>query len=400
MIETLLVIFLGCIGGIITGLIPGIHINLISTLLLLSSGFLLELFTTHHLVIFIISMGIVHSFIDFIPSIIFGVPNSDTALSMLPAHKLVVEGEGKQALFLSASGSLLGACLSLPLLVVLYYILPIISPIITPYIPFGLIGVSCFFLLQEKTLKKMLWPFLFTLLLTFFGILLLNSYHLRQPLLVLFTGLFGISTLLFSLNESSNPLPKQLPLKKQLPKGTFKSLFSGNLCAALCSALPGLGNAQAATILTLFYKDISSKLFLLVTSALNTTSFLVSIITLSILEKARNGAIVVVSQLIDSITFDFLLQIIFISLILCFIGFGLTLFIGEKAINFLTKINETKLNTFLVIFLVSIIFFAEGIYGIMCLLGITMLGYLGLLLEIRKVHFMNILLIPVSIFLL
>lgn len=400
MFENIVPIFCGILAGIITGLIPGIHINLVSTLLLLVSGMLLNYFSIEQLIIFIISMGVIHSFLDFIPSIIFGIPSSETAMSILPAHKLVIEGKGKQALFLSASGSLLGAIFSLPLLLLLYFILPVIIPPITPFIPYALFGVVILFLLQEKNKNKCVWSLLFVLFATLYGLLLLNSYHLREPLLVIFTGLFGISSLLYSLKESSGGIPKQLPLEKDLPKKTFSSIFIGNCCAALCSTLPGLGNAQATTLMSLFFKDLTSKLFLVVTSSLNTTSFLVSIVTLSVLEKARNGAIVVVSQLTQNLTTTFLIKLLIISCLICVIGYFLTLIIGNKSLNFLSKVDEKKMNLGLLILLFFIIFVTESWYGILCLLGITSLGFFGLILEIRRVHFMSILLMPVAFFLI
>lgn len=390
----------GIVAGIITGLIPGIHINLVSTITLLLSVHLVEWFSYQQLVVFIISMGIIHSFIDFIPSIVFGVPNSDTALSVLPAHKLVIEGKGKEALFLSASGSLIGAFAGIPLLFLLFYILPSIIAFITPYISIILFSIVLWFIVEEKLPKKMLWPILFVSIACLYGILLLNSFHLREPLLVLFTGLFGIASLLYSLAGENNSLPPQLPATKSLPKGSLKSIVVGNCCAAICSALPGLGNAQAASIMTLFYKTTNSKIFLVITSSLNTTSFFVSIITLYLLDKARNGAIVVVSQLVEAISFEFLLQILIICYIVCCVGFVLTRILGEVILDGITRVNETYMNGVLCGILFLVVFITEGIYGVICTIGITSLGLIGLFLEVRRVHFMSILLIPVGLFLL
>ena len=43
LLEILIAIVLGCLAGIITGLTPGIHINLVALLVLSFSAFLLEI---------------------------------------------------------------------------------------------------------------------------------------------------------------------------------------------------------------------------------------------------------------------------------------------------------------------------------------------------------------------
>ena len=62
-------LILGVLAGTITGLIPGIHINLIAIALLSVSAYLLNITTPLILIIFIISMAITHTFIDYIGEI-------------------------------------------------------------------------------------------------------------------------------------------------------------------------------------------------------------------------------------------------------------------------------------------------------------------------------------------
>ncbi len=88
----MLSLFLGIITGALTGLTPGIHINLIGvSLVSLSSSVFINPF---YLVTFITSLAITHTFIDFIPSIFLGCPDTDTELSILPGHELLKKGHG------------------------------------------------------------------------------------------------------------------------------------------------------------------------------------------------------------------------------------------------------------------------------------------------------------------
>jgi len=106
-IQLIISTFAGILCGIITGLIPGIHVNLISVLLISISPLLTNHISPYALALFIIAMSITHTFLDIIPSIFLGAPNEDTALAVLPGHKLLLEGKGYEAVRLATIGSLL-----------------------------------------------------------------------------------------------------------------------------------------------------------------------------------------------------------------------------------------------------------------------------------------------------
>ena len=80
----MLVLALGVIIGIVTGLTPGIHVNLVATTLFALSPLLLNHFEPLSLAVFIISLSVVHSFLDTIPSIYFGAPKSVCDLISFP----------------------------------------------------------------------------------------------------------------------------------------------------------------------------------------------------------------------------------------------------------------------------------------------------------------------------
>ena len=114
-VELLIAIILGIIVGIFTGLIPGIHINLVAISTLTIAPFLLNYIDPIIVATFIISMAITHSFLDFIPSIFLGAPEAETALSILPGHKLLLEGKAYEAIKLTVIGSLCGLIITISL---------------------------------------------------------------------------------------------------------------------------------------------------------------------------------------------------------------------------------------------------------------------------------------------
>ncbi|MFC1682504.1 tripartite tricarboxylate transporter permease, partial [Nanoarchaeota archaeon] len=104
--QLLIYLLIGILFGTLTGLIPGIHINLIGIFLVSLSISTFTSINPIYLIVFITSMAITHTFVDFIPSIFLGCPDTDTELSVLPGHELLKKGQGYQAVVLSAYGSL------------------------------------------------------------------------------------------------------------------------------------------------------------------------------------------------------------------------------------------------------------------------------------------------------
>ena len=90
LLSFIIALALGIIAGTITGLTPGIHINLVAVILV-SASLILPI-SPIILVVFIVAMSITHTFLDFIPSIFLGAPDDDTVLSVLPGHKVTSSG--------------------------------------------------------------------------------------------------------------------------------------------------------------------------------------------------------------------------------------------------------------------------------------------------------------------
>ena len=142
LIELILFLLIGIAFGTITGLIPGIHINLIGATLVSLSFSLFYKISPIYLVVFITSMSITHTFLDFIPSIFLGCPDTDTELSILPGHQLLKQGQGYQAILLTSYGSLAAililTLITLPILYIIN-ILPITYATFQKFIPLFLI---------------------------------------------------------------------------------------------------------------------------------------------------------------------------------------------------------------------------------------------------------------------
>lgn len=119
---------LGTAAGVLTGLTPGLHVNTVAALVLAFQGSLLALAALLFawanpsasdllllLAVLVVAHVVAHTFLDFIPSIFLGAPEAETALSVLPGHRMLLQGRGLEAVRLSARGSLAAALLSLAL---------------------------------------------------------------------------------------------------------------------------------------------------------------------------------------------------------------------------------------------------------------------------------------------
>ena len=207
LIEILIFLLLGIIAGTFTGLFPGIHINLVGAALVSLSATLFFSLNPVFLAVFIISMAMTHTFLDFIPSVFLGCPNTDTSLSVLPGHELLKEGKGCEAIALTAYGGLM-AIFMIFLVSALAFLgmKPIYEILKIPYVMASILIIVSFLLIFSE--KKKFNSLLVFLLAGILGLLVLNFKTLNQPLLPLLGGLFGASSLILSIKNKVE-IPKQ-----------------------------------------------------------------------------------------------------------------------------------------------------------------------------------------------
>jgi putative membrane protein len=336
----------------------------------------------------------VHTFTDFIPSIFLGAPDDETALSALPGHRMLLKGQGYEAIKLTSIGCFIGVVATLVLSIFFMNGIPMIYPILTKFMFFILLVLCLVLILTEKK-KKMLALFIFLLSGTL-GYFTLNITTLKQPLFPLFTGLFGSSLLTISLLQKVR-IPKQKIEKSKIEKKEiFKALGLSVFSSSLVSFLPGVGSGQAATIASLF-KKINEKTFLIMLGIINSMTMLLSFLALYAINKPRSGVAVFVGKFLPNISLDQISTIFIIALIVSVIAFLLTLFLAKKFSRIIPKINYKKLCIVVLIFLVVLTPIISGWMGIIVLLTGTFLGIFCTLIGIKKVFLMGSLLIPVMI---
>jgi len=392
LLEIIIPLLLGIIAGTITGLTPGVHINLVAVLLLtLSTKINLPIFS---IVVFIISMATTHTFLDFIPSVFLGAPDPSTVLTVLPGHRYLIKGKGFEAVMLSIYGSITGLLLVIFLTPILLLVTPKFFTIIQGAILAIIIGSVIFVISKEKSKLKALIIFLMAGCL---GIAALNL-NLKQSLFPLLSGLFGTSGLILSLKQKTI-LPKQkISYPKFSLKKSGKYLSSALAAGGLTGFLPGLGAAQAAIIGSSFFKKVKQSDFIFLTGAINTIVMIIGLIALMAIDKTRNGAVVVIKKLMPTLSLPEFTVLIATSLIAGSISCLLAVFLAKKSSRIIEKVNYKRLCLAIIIFITILAFLLSGFLGLLVLTVATFVGILPSLIGVQKNNLMGCLLLPVILF--
>jgi TctA family transporter len=286
--------FIGLFLGCMTGLIPGFHVNNVALIALSLSPLAVNLgIPLSAVAAIIVAMGTVHTFLNYIPSALLGAPDGDTALALLPGHRMLLAGKATKGVAYSARGSQLGMLLSVPLLIFARLLFGE-NPGLGLYaesreiLPYLLLAISSFLILTETT--RLPWPLwmqrvsknwklkvrgkdfdfsfsdhsniagmiaatAFFLLTGFYGwavFELPGNSPVGMPagtmLMPGLAGLFGIANLI-DIYVTTSEMPPQDDDWELPPAGPLiiPCLLS-SICAAVMAILPGMTAAQATVV--------------------------------------------------------------------------------------------------------------------------------------------------------
>lgn len=407
MIELVIACFIGILIGTTTGMIPGIHVNTAGAILFASSTFLLTFLSPEFLCVLMVSMSIAHALIEFVPSMLLGVPEEGTATSILPGHRMVLQGRSKEVIRIVSVGGFGAIIVTILMLPVFAVILPILHDVSKPFTWAILLFASIYLTYSLTSSRRdFLWSLLLFVLSGILGwITFQTPISSGVSLMCTFSGLFGISTILFSLNESST-IPHQNPFYElELDFNKYKSIFAGGITGAILGFLPGFGPAQGTVIAQAASgasdnDDDDTVNFLLATSGLNVSDCLFSLIAIYIIGNPRSGIAVYMSYLISEMNLNHLVIFIFASLIAVSVSLVLALKLGDSFSRLMSRVDYKKLSIGVIILQIVIlyifVFYYQAPIGYMTLALITStaMGMLPHFLGVGKSHLMGVLIIP------
>ena len=341
-------------------------------------------------------MAITHTFLDAIPSIFLGAPDADQALNVLPGHKLLLEGKGFEAVKLTVVGSLLCLLLAAVMIPPMLMISKTIYPFLKGYIGYLLIVIVVFMVMKDKNRFMNLIVFLTSGVL---GLIVLNMPTLKDPLVPLLSGLFGTSMLVVSLTQKVKIPEQTFSETIRVKKGHIaQAVGAGTLAGALTGFLPGLGPAQGAVLASQITRNIGDYGFMILVGGINTVNFVFSLVTLYTIEKARNGAVIVVSKLLTDYSLTILLVFVCAALIAGAAATFLTLKLSKVFAKLVSKVKYGLVVCCVISLIVGLVFYFSGLLGILVLIVSTAIGIIPGLTGTARNHQMGCLILPVILF--
>ena len=414
----------GFVIGVFTALIPGLHVNTVSLLLvsfqfpflIISDIMKVDEYVMPLLVSSsIISVYIAHTFVNIIPATFLGVPEEGVALTMLPAHSLLLKGRGYEAIYLSAMGSFFSAVVTILLMFPLKFLLS--DPVnlyasLKDIMVWIIIAVISVMILTEKSPKAMLISSTILLLSGIYGLIVLDL-SLESPfglpsssLFPSFAGLFGLSTLLSSVLSKTRMVEQELHepvlLKADRSSGIV-SVVTGSFSGILVSIIPGVTTAIGTVIALVTRGETDEKQAIITLSSVNTAVSIATIFNLFIIGKTRSGVAIVVRNLIGTETWKgisppySLLCLLIPVVVSASLSLPVTCYIGRFLSEKIGKINYQKITWVGISLVIILVFIFSGFVGLLILFTGASIGLLPIFTGVRRSSCMGVLLIPLLI---
>lgn len=393
-IGLILATIIGVAFGVVTGLAPGVHINLVSAILLSIAPLIAAHTSLIYVCALIMAMSVTHTFLDTIPSIFLGAPDDEKAMGVLPGHRYLLRGNGMMAVKLCVIGGLLGAVLASTLFIPLGLILKVIYTYGRPYLFWMLAAIIMFTVIKDK--KQLLAASVFCIS-GALGLVVLRL-PLRDPLLPLLSGMFGVATLLYSVNEHQSIPPQKELCYTELNVGkTASGILRGVVAGMITALLPGV-SASAASAAVSQGGRLGDHGFLVLLGALGSASFILSLASFWYFEKARNGAMAVITEL-SAIEPSIIVILIGCGLLAAGIAAILALQLGRGAARWLPKIPYRATCIGVIIFVALLVLMRSGWLGLAVLLTSTAIGLIPAAAKTARAQAMGCLLLPVLVML-
>lgn len=398
----------GAAAGTFTGLVPGIHVNTLASLMLIAyptlsaaiSSFADPAYVPIIVSSCIMSASVVHSFVDFVPSVFTGAPDADEVLSVLPGHRLLMAGYGMAAVRAAAIGSAVGAGAAVLMAVPVQFLMlnglaGMLDSLTFSVVLFTLTVIVLFD-------RNRVWAFALVLLSGALGRLcmsgsipcsgLLGDGTLLFPLL---SGLFGMPALLTS--AGTGRIPKQRDDVKD-PVGPVPGI-KGVLMGCVAGWYPGITATAGASVATAFAPERGPAQFISLTASIGTVTTVFSLITLSVSGSGRSGTVLVIKDIIGDgasgfCSEQFLLLLLSVA-VAAVLGYRITIASGKIMASLADRIDPESMNRVIVVFVSALVLLLTGPYGLIVLAVSTLVGFIPVRAGTGRIPLAGCLMVPV-----
>ncbi len=402
----------GCALGTFTGLVPGIHVNTLAALMLTAYPVLGSIVpygedvTAMAVCCCIMAASVVHSFVDFIPSVFIGAPDAEDAVSIMPGHRLLLEGRGMEAVRAAAIGSLIGCSAAIVLSVPLQWVfLQGMGGYLEVMTPLVLMAAMATVILGEHGMRDIpiraviflisgaLGLGCMTLVIPMDG--MFGEGNIMMPLL---TGLFGIPVMLES--ASGAKVPVQRDMVKD-PVGMLPGL-KGVLMGTVAGWFPGITSTVGASMSAIVFREDRPAGFISTVASIGTVTSVLSLMTLSVSGNGRSGTAIVIGEIIGPSIGGFasgpFMVLLLATAVASAVGYIVTISCGRAFTKIVHRMEPDGLGRIVLVLLVILTLVLTGPTGLFILFCSTVIGMLPGMFGTGRTVLCGCLILPVLLF--
>jgi putative membrane protein len=383
--------------GTASGLLPGLHAN--------NMAFLLAGVASSvpgpplYIAMAMLAAGVVHTFLDVVPSLALGVPDASMAAVALPGHRLVLEGRGREALRLSALGSGAAVVLAVPLAVPVTRLMVAAWPTLRANLPALIAGVAALLVVTEGTPASMVGAGVSLVASGLLGVAALDlspaaPLSAGGMLAPLFAGLFGAPVLVDAVGGGGIPPQDDPAIAISRPEVTGLAGL-GTVAGAIVGYVPAISSAIAATAALLAVPGrYGARGFVVATSGVNTSNAIFALFALVALGSPRTGVLVAVDAVGSPLSLPHLLVAVGVA---AATGFVLVVALGDRYLAVVGRLDATKLSVSILAGLAVLSFLFAGGVGVVAYLAAAVVGLVPARFRARRATLMGVLFGPLLV---
>ncbi len=427
-LELSAAVALGLALGVCSGLVPGLHVNNFAFLLAGAAPALGSAFSPTAVGVAMVSAAVAHTYLDVVPSVALGVPDDSMALAALPGHRMVLDGDGREAIALSAMGSTLGLAFAFAVALPLSLVMSRIYGALEQQMAVLLAAVVVFLLLTERggevgrrrgrtrslgaslrirfaaayvmVASGALGAYVFRLEDADAGTALVGEPTLLMPL---FVGLYAVPLLAVSAFENAE-LPPQSTAETAYPRRSLAvSSTGGGFAGSLVGWLPAVSPAVATTMVQTFLpqsetEERSMRSFVVAVSAVDTSNAVFATLALYYIGRPRSGVMVAFEELGLSLDIEVVATLMAAIAVSSLGAYLVTVWLSGRVFRVLRGLDYRALCVSVGVLLVVLTYAFSGVAGIPVLAAATAIGLVPNYSRVRRVNCMGCLLLPLIAF--
>jgi len=395
-VEVVAGVAVGVSLGTASGLTPGVHANAFALLL---AGVASSVPGSPLAVgVAVLAAGVTHSFVDVVPAISLGVPDAAMAATALPGHRLVLEGRGREALRVSALGSLAACALSLLAAWPVTEAMRVLVPVLNAHLAVVLVVATVALAATEPSWPRRGAALGVAALAGGFGALALDvevgGVLGDSVLAALFGGLFGAPVLLDALAGDGIP-PQGDATVRSSPLALAAAALAGTAGGGAVGYLPGVSSGVAAVLaLAVAPADAGDRGYLATVSGVNTANAIFAVFALVAFDTPRTGVLVAFDRVDAPLVLPVLLAAVVVAGVT---GALVVVTVGDHYIAIVGDADQTRVVALALATLVVTSLLFAGLPGLCIFATATVIGLVPTRLHVKRVHLMSVLTLPIAL---